>query len=69
MQVRDVQEAVPVDADIDKDGLNPRFHIDDAPFVDVSDVRADAGSLHIEFFQRAVLHHGHATLLHLRDID
>jgi hypothetical protein len=69
VHVGDVQEAVTVDPDVDEGRLNPRLDVDDAPFVDVADVGADAGAFHVEFLERAVFHDGDAALLSLGNVD
>ena len=69
IDVRDVQEAVAADAEIDERRLDARLDVDDAALVDVADVALVAGALDVEFFEHAVFDDGDAAFLRLEDVD
>src|SRR6185369_15991464 len=68
LDVRDVQEAVAADAEIDEGRLNARLNVDDATLVDAADVALVARPLDVKLFQHAVLEDGNAALLRLEDV-
>ena len=67
--VGDVQEAVAADREVDEGGLNGRFEIDDAAFVDVAGIAFVAVAFHVQFFQDAVLDDGDPAFLGLKNVD
>jgi hypothetical protein len=69
VHIRDVQEAVATDPEVDERGLNARFDVDDSAFVDVVDVAFLAGPLEVKFFEHAVFQYGDTALLRLEDVD
>src|SRR5262249_6378911 len=67
--VRNVQETIAADAEIDERRLDARLDVDNASFVDVADVTLVAGALDVEFLQNAVLQNGNAAFLGLENVD
>src|SRR5439155_18699498 len=52
VHVRDVQETVAADAEIDKRRLGRRLDVDDPAFINVADVTLLARALDIKFFEQ-----------------
>ena len=67
--VRDVEEAVAADREVDERSLDRRLEVDDASFVDVAGVALVAGSLDVKLFENAVLDDGDPAFLGLFDVD
>ena len=55
LDVRDVEETVAADAEIDESRLDARLDVDDAALVDVADVALVAGPLDVQLLQHPVL--------------
>jgi hypothetical protein len=68
-QVRDVQEAVAAETEIDERRLDARLDVGDPAFVNVPDVGSGAGPLHVKFFEFPVVQQGDSALLALADVD
>ena len=69
INIRDMQEAVPPDAEVDKGSLDARFDVDDASFVDVANVAFLAGPFDIQFFKHAIFDDGDSAFLRLEDVN
>src|SRR5439155_20696825 len=69
LDIRNVQEAVATDAEVDKGSLNTRLDVNDPSFVDVTDVAFLAGALHIQLLENAVLDDGDPALFGLEHIN
>src|SRR5258707_6074353 len=67
LNVRNVQEPVAADSEIDERRLDARLDINDAALVDVADITLVAGAVDIEFFKYAVFEYGDPALLRLQD--
>ena len=63
--VRDVQEAVAADREVDERGLDRRLEVDDPSLVDVAGVALVAGALDVKLLENAVLDDGDPAFLGL----
>jgi hypothetical protein len=69
LDVRDVEEAIAADREIDESGLYGRFEIDDLALVDIPGVAFVARALDIQLLENAVFNNSNTALLGLQDID
>jgi hypothetical protein len=69
LDVRNVEEAVAADREVDKRRLDGRLQVDDPSFVNVACVALVAGSLHVQFLENAVLDDGDPAFFGLEHID
>ena len=69
MQVRDVEEAVALESEVDECRLDGGLHVDDAALVDVAHVGLGAGSLLVDLLQAAILDDRDAALLSRLAVD
>ena len=71
MQIRDVEEAVGAFAEVNERGLNGWFDIDDACFVDRSNIRRSRCALRVKLRESALLKNRNACLVarHIVDDD
>jgi hypothetical protein len=69
LHIRDMEKAVSADRKVDKGGLDRRLKVDDSALVDVARVALVAGSLHVKFFENAVLNDGDSAFFGLKNID
>ena len=69
LHVRDVQEPVAAEPEIDERRLDRRFDVGDFAFVDVADVRGRAGAFDVELFEMAVLDEGDSAFFAFGDVD
>jgi hypothetical protein len=67
--IRDVQESVATDREVDESGLNCGLEIDDSSLVNVAGVALVTGTLDVQLFEYAVLNDGDPTFLGLFDVD
>ena len=67
--VRDVEEAVAADREIDERGLNGRLEVDDASFINVAREALVAGSLDVKLFENTVFDDGDPAFLGLFHVD
>jgi hypothetical protein len=67
--IRDMEEAVAADAEIDKGSLDARFDIHDSAFVDIADVTFVTGAFNIQFLENAILHNGNPAFLGLQYVN
>ena len=69
LDVADVQEPVPADAEIDERGLDAGLQVDHHALVDVSYVIVLPGPLHVELFEHAVFNDRDPAFFRLGDVD
>ena len=69
LHIRNVEEPVASDGEIDEGGLNCRLEVDDFALVDVTRVTLVAGSFDVELLEGAILDDGDAAFLGLEHID
>jgi hypothetical protein len=69
LHVRDVQETIAADGEIDERGLDCRLEIDNLAFVDVTGVALVAGALDVQFLKDAILDDGDTAFLGLEHVD
>jgi len=69
LDVADVQEAVPPDAEIEERRLDARFQVDNDSLVDVSYIAVLVGPFNIEFLEDTILDDRNPALLRLRNVD
>jgi hypothetical protein len=69
LDVRNVQEAVAADREINEGRLDRRLEVDDPALVNIARVALMAGALHIKLLEDAVLDDGDPTFLGLEHID
>lgn len=65
MQIADMEKTVLAHAEVYEYRLYPGLDVDHSPLVDIADVTAQARSLDIELFKRAILDDRHPALLAL----
>ena len=64
-----MQKSIAADAEVDEDGLDARFEIDDFSFVDVADIVVLARPFDVQLFKPPVFDDRDPTFLGLRCID
>jgi hypothetical protein len=69
LDVRDVQEAVAADGEIDERRLDRRLEVNDLALVDVTGVTLVTRALDVQLLKHAVLDDGDAALLGLEHVD
>src|SRR5262249_40548295 len=69
LYIRDVQETVAANAEIDKRGLDAGLDVDDPAFVDVADIALLAGTLDVQLFENPILDNGDPAFLRLQHIN
>src|SRR5690606_33281925 len=69
LDVGDVQKAVPAHTEVDERGLDARFDVNDAAFVDVADVILETRAFDVQFLQHAIFHDGDPAFFRLENID
>jgi hypothetical protein len=67
--IADVEEAIASDAEVDERGLDAGFDIDDAAFVDVTDVVFGAAAFDVKFFEDTVFDDCNPAFFRLQDIN
>jgi hypothetical protein len=69
VDVRDVQETVLDQAEINEGRLDGRLDVGDAALVNVADVAGAGDPLHVEFFELGVGHYGDSAFLPLDRVN
>ncbi len=69
LDVRDVQEAIAADREVDERRLDGRLEVDDLPLVNVARIALVAGPFDVQLLENTVFHDGDAAFFGLEHVD